>query len=292
VLEADHTVGDRTLRVREAGDPQGYPVVYFHATPGSRLDMAFADDLAAAAGVRLVSFDRPGYGGSTPAPYGLVSIARDAEAIADRLGLSRFATLGQSGGGPFSLAAAAVLGDRVSRAGVASGPGPLDLVPGALGALDDNDAQALALLPDDVPGAARGFAASFEPLVSVFREATPLEVMAGFATMLSSHDREIVQDLRLATALGTSMKEAMRQGATGGAWDNVAWVGPWEVDPSTIGCPVHLWYGDEDRLCSPAHGTWLRDNLPDARLVLRTGEGHLGFLEHAPEIFAVLTHST
>ena len=290
--EMDLSVGERTLRVRDAGDPQGKPVVYFHGTPGSRLDMAFADDAAGQAGVRLISFDRPGYGGSTPSPFGLVSIAHDVTAVADALGLGRFATLGQSGGGPFSLAAAAVLGDRVSRAGVASGGGPFDLVPGALATLDDNDTHALALLPQDVPGAARGFAEGFEPLVAMFRDATPLEVMAGFASQLSSRDRELLQDDRVARAIGTSMKEAMVQGSTGGGWDNVAWVGPWEIDPTAIRCPVHLWYGDEDRFCAPSHGTWLRDNIPDAHLVLREGEGHLGFVEHAPEIFAALTQPT
>jgi len=292
MLERDHDFGDRTLRVREAGDPQGMPVVYFHGTPGSRLDMAFADDIAADAGVRLISFDRPGYGGSTPSPFGLVSIARDTAAVADKLGLGQFATLGQSGGGPFSLAAAATLADRVSRAGVASGGGPFDLVPGALAALDDNDTSALALLPDDPPGAARGFAQGFEPLVATFRDATALEVMAGFESSLSARDRELMQDQTLATAIGTSMKEAMIQGATGGGWDNVAWVGPWEIDPTTIRCPVHLWYGDEDRFCSPKHGEWLRDNISDAHLVVRKGEGHLGFAEHAREMFAALTQPT
>ena len=101
-----------------------------------------------------------------------------------------------------------------------------------------------------------------------------------------------MQDDRLATAVGTSMKEALIQGTTGGGWDNVAWVGSWEIDPGTIHCPVHLWYGDEDRFCSPAHGMWLRDNIPDARLVLRKGEGHLGYVEHAAEMFAALIQPT
>jgi pimeloyl-ACP methyl ester carboxylesterase len=286
--EIDVARDERLLRVRDAGDPAGQPVVYFHGTPGSRLDMAFADEIAVEAGVRLISFDRPGYGRSTPARFGLVSVARDAEAVADELGVGRFATLGQSGGGPFSLAAAAVLGDRVRRAGVASGAGPFDRVPDALDALDENDSRALALLPDDVEGAARGFADGFEPLVASFREQEGTAIMVGFAPALSDRDREILQDTRLATAVGTSMKEALRQGPTGGGWDNVAWVGPWEIDPATITCPVHLWYGDEDRFCSPSHGVWLRDNVPHAELTLRTGEGHLGFIEHAREILDTL----
>src|SRR5215471_7561770 len=113
--ELDVDRGGRVLRVRDAGDPDGTVVMYFHGTPTSRLDVAFADDLAAERGVRLVSFDRPGYGGSTPAPFGLASVAADAHAIADELGVAQFAVLGLSGGGPGALAAATIPGGRVVR---------------------------------------------------------------------------------------------------------------------------------------------------------------------------------
>jgi alpha/beta hydrolase fold len=63
------------------------------------LDLCFGEHLAAERGVRLISFDRPGYGGSSPAAFGLASIAADAHAVADELGVARFATLGMSGGG-------------------------------------------------------------------------------------------------------------------------------------------------------------------------------------------------
>jgi pimeloyl-ACP methyl ester carboxylesterase len=89
----------RVLRVRDAGDPGGAVVMYFHGTPSSRLDLRFGEELAAGRGVRLVSFDRPGYGGSTPAPFGLTSIGADAHAVADALGVARFVALGLSGGG-------------------------------------------------------------------------------------------------------------------------------------------------------------------------------------------------
>jgi len=104
--ESEIDRGGRVLRVRDAGDPGGAVVVYFHGTPGSRLDLCFGEQLAAEHGVRLVTFDRPGYGGSIPAPFGLASIAADAHAITDELGIARFATLGLSGGGPGALAAA------------------------------------------------------------------------------------------------------------------------------------------------------------------------------------------
>jgi pimeloyl-ACP methyl ester carboxylesterase len=95
----------RVLRVRDVGEPDGTVVMYFHGTPGSRLDLCFGEQLAAERGIRLISFDRPGYGGSTPAAFGLASIAGDAHAVADELDVARFATLGMSGGGPAALAA-------------------------------------------------------------------------------------------------------------------------------------------------------------------------------------------
>jgi pimeloyl-ACP methyl ester carboxylesterase len=177
----------------------------------------------------------------------------------------------------------------VTRAGVASGPGPFDLVPGALDVLDDNDRAARALLPDDPVAAAQGFARGFEPLASTFRGASPTQIAAGFEAMLSTHDRLLMRDNRLASSFGQTMKESLRQGTSSAGWDNVAWVGPWEVDPTTISCPVLLWYGEEDKLSPPAHGVWLRDNLPNAELVLRSGEGHLGFVEHTAEMLTALT---
>jgi pimeloyl-ACP methyl ester carboxylesterase len=287
--ETDVARGERLLRVRDAGDPDGRPVVYFHGTPGSRLDLTYAEDLAAEIGVRLVSFDRPGYGGSTAARFGLVSVAEDAAAVADSLGIDRFATLGQSGGGPFSLATAAVLGDRVTRAGVTSGPGPFTLVPGAFDDLDEGDKAALAMLPDDPDGAAKAFADGFGPIVSLCRDSNAGDIAVAFGEMQSDRDRVVIIDERVASEFGNSMKEGLRPGPHGCGWDNVAWVGPWEIDPSTIHRQVFLWYGDEDRLCAPSHGFWLRDHVPGAEFVLRAGEGHAGLTEHTAEVLTALT---
>src|SRR5690242_13853156 len=107
----------RTLRVRELGAPDGHPVIVHHGTPGSGVHAAVDGDAAAAAGLRLIGFDRAGYGGSTPAPgRDVAAVAADVAAIADALGVARFATFGYSGGGPHVLATAALLPERVTRA--------------------------------------------------------------------------------------------------------------------------------------------------------------------------------
>jgi len=281
--------GGRVLRVRDVGEPDGTVVMYFHGTPGSRLDLCFGEQLVAGRGVRLICFDRPGYGGSTPAPFGLASIAADAHAVADELEVARFATLGMSGGGPAALAAAAVPGGRVSRAGIASGAGPLQLVPGALDELDDNDRAAVSLLPGDPAAAASAFAAGFEPLAELAREAGGGGVVSAFEDLLSSRDGELLRGQRYASAFAETMHEALRQGTSGAGWDNVSWIGRWDIDLSAIRCPVLLWYGSDDRLAPPAHGSWLSANLPSARLILRDGEGHFGIYEHLGEMLDALT---
>ncbi|RHW27030.1 hypothetical protein D0Z08_10140 [Nocardioides immobilis] len=124
------------------------------------------------------------------------------------------------------------------------------------------------------------------------RETVIAELASSFENFLSARDRELMSDERLSTAFATSMQEALRQGATGAEWDNVAWVGPWEVDPASLNCPVLLWYGNEDLFVPPGTAEWLRDHIPDAQLVLRCGEGHLGFMEHAAEKLHALTEPT
>ena len=101
--EHEVEVGGITLQVREGGDADGEPVIHFHGTPGCRLELAFGDDVVAAAGGRLIVFDRPGYGSSAQTPLNLSSVAKMAIEVGDRFGIDQFRTTGWSGGGPFAL---------------------------------------------------------------------------------------------------------------------------------------------------------------------------------------------
>lgn len=281
-------IAGRSVFVRDAGDPQGTPVLYFHGTPGSRMDLAFGDGIAAAMGVRVVSFDRPGYGRSEPAPFGLTRIAETAEWIGDVMGLSTISTFGWSGGGPFALAAAAVMGKRVSRVGVASGPAPFQEVPGGLESLGDADRLALSFLPDDPERAAEHFRAGSQLMVAVSHDENAF--MAGVDAIFGESDGEVLQDADLRRHLFEMLSEGLRQGFTGIGWDNVAWVGTWDVDLAAVLCPVHLWYGEQDQM-PVVHGQWLREHLTDARLEVFAGEGHLGLMRHYRSMLETLTRS-
>ncbi|MGA2873337.1 MAG: alpha/beta fold hydrolase [Candidatus Dormibacteria bacterium] len=285
--ERDFALEDRTVRVRTTGDPSGFPVMYFHGTPGSRLDLAFGDELIAATGVRLVSFDRPGYGGSSPSPFGLVSVARDALIIADQLGLARFATLGDSGGGPFAIATAAVGGERVTRIGVASGAGPFQEVPGAIEGLSEIDSRAVGLLPTNPAEAAATFTSSLEPILAAMNQGGDA-LRAAFEPLLSARDRVLFADPVVGRYQIASLREGLRQGVSGWGWDNVAYVGRWEIEVATVQTPALLWYGDEDLMAPLAHGRWLDEHLPNSRLVIRAGEGHFGLLDHLAEVLSEL----
>jgi pimeloyl-ACP methyl ester carboxylesterase len=286
VAESRVDVGGTPLMVRQAGDPDGRPLVYFHGTPSCRLEPAVADVLCAELGIRLVSFDRPGYGESPARPFSLASIAGDTATVADALGIARFATTGQSGGGPFSLACGAVLGDRVTRVGVTAGPAPFHEMPGALDRLDDNDTSAVALLPDRTASAAR-FAVGFEPFRAL-GQASDQQIIEGFKGMSSPRDRELLDRPELGSALAATIRGAMPYGTSGGGWDNVAWVGPWDIDLDAVRQPVHLWYGGEDTFCPAGTGEWLDERLPTATLVVRAGDGHMGVMEHIREIVETL----
>src|SRR5439155_9317601 len=118
----------RTLTFAEWGDPDGFPLFSLHGTPNSRFARHYDESVYVEAGARLITYDRPGYGGSDRHPgRRVVDCVGDVAAIADTLGIERFAVTGASGGGPHALAVAARLPERVSRAACAVSPAPYDI---------------------------------------------------------------------------------------------------------------------------------------------------------------------
>src|SRR5579872_3128344 len=209
----------RTLAVRELGDPDGFPVVVQHGTPSSGL----LYERWATEGVRLIGFDRAGYGGSTAAPGRTVaSVAADVEAIADALRLERFATWGISGGGPHALACAALCDERLVAAASLAGVAPweaegLDWLAGMGEAnLEEFD---LVL---------RGEAA-LRPFVEDEREgllrASPESLRQAMETLLGDADRAALTG-SLAAWLHGSIVDGLRQTADGWIHDDFAFAAP------------------------------------------------------------------
>jgi pimeloyl-ACP methyl ester carboxylesterase len=117
----------RTLMFAEWGRPDGFPVFDLHGGPGSRFARFFDEGVYVEVGARVITYDRPGYGGSDRKRGRQVAdCVADVAAIADQLEIKRFAVTGGSVGGPHCLAAGAGLPQRVTRASCAMGLAPFD----------------------------------------------------------------------------------------------------------------------------------------------------------------------
>jgi len=259
-----HLDDGRTLVVHDSGPCAGaLAVVWHHGSPQTG---ALLPPLLAACeqrSVRLVSYGRPSYGGSTPLPgRDVASAASDVAQVADALGLDRFATMGASGGGPHALACAALLPDRVTSVACLASIAPP--TPG-----DDGWFAGMA-----APGALRAALAgrrararyaateAFDPEVFTAADWTALDGPW--------------------SSLGEDSQLAGQAGPDGLVDDDVAFAAPWGFDLAAVTAPVLLVQGGQDRMIPPAHVELLRQALPRAEVWLRPDDGHVSVLQACP----------
>jgi pimeloyl-ACP methyl ester carboxylesterase len=246
-----------------------------HGTPGSRLLRPPDEDAISQAKINLITYDRPGYGGSDRFPSRrVVDCAADVEAIADALGVSRFAVTGRSGGGPHALAVAARLPDRVAVAECVVGPAPF----GAAG-LD----WTAGMDPENV----KEFGWAWQGAQELHRNLVPeaaadLQRMAADPAQvfsddwhLADADRQVLARTDVQRVLAESVREALRPGVWGWVDDDLAFLRPWGFAVTDIRVPVTIRYGREDVLVPAAHGAWLAAHVPGAVVVVDAGAGHL-----------------
>jgi pimeloyl-ACP methyl ester carboxylesterase len=278
---ADHIVrlpDGRRVGVVSHGDPDGRPLFLYHGTPASRLGHESADAPARERGIRVLCPDRPGIGRSDPLPgRTLAGWADDAVALADVLGIDRFAVLGYSGGGPYALAAAAGAPDRVTVAGLMAGVGPIDR-PGARQGMGKTDLQ-LVDLAQRRPWAARA-------MLRVMRlgaRASPSYALRVFKKEVSAVDQRVLDEQ--GPGITAFFVEALRQGPQGVIDEYLLWAGPWGFGLDQIRVPVHVWQGDDDFLVPMHHAEDMVARLPNATLHPLPGEGHVSIQMHLGEIF-------
>lgn len=266
--------GGRTLHVYDTGGPARLTVLWHHGTPNLGTPPRPLLPLAEKLGLRWISYDRPGYGSSTPAPGRAVGDAAIwASAVADALGIERFAVMGHSGGSSHALATAARLTDRVVAVASLAAVAPF----GAEGWFDGMAAAGKASLEAAAAGRAAKeqyeATAEFDP--AVFTE-------ADFAALKGDH-----------SWLDDVVRGALEHGNGGLVDDDLAYVAPWDADPAEITAPVLLLHGEDDRMIPAAHSTWLARRCPGAELRTTPGDGHLSVLRHAADALAWLAgHSS
>jgi pimeloyl-ACP methyl ester carboxylesterase len=265
----------RTLDYWEGGDPDGRGVLFHGGTPCTRVFGRLGHVAAQSHGVRLVSISRPGYGRSElpPGAPSLLRTGRDTAELAQLLGLSEYAVLGVSGGGPFAVATALADPERVRGMGIVVGIGPWRLLNDPAGEDDSvaEERRLLALLDvGDLAGAWDGYLAFFE------REFSGLagldddaRVDAFFADMGGPP-----QDPLRRAAWASNLADVIER-LDGCAFDNLAWGAVWDIDPAQVVAPTMLWYGDEDVICPPRFGQWYADRIAGAELVVHPGENHV-----------------
>lgn len=267
----------RTITVEEWGVPDGTPVLYAHGTPMSRLARYPYDEAFTQHGIRLITFDRPGYGGSTANPgRSVADVAADMAAIADALRLDRLAVFGVSGGGPHALAFAAAHPQRVSRVAALASTAPRDAA-----GLDWTGGMVQANR-DSTAAAARGRDALAAHLATA--------ASMSLADLLPPADRAVIAEPAVAAMMKAAYAEALRDGPGGWIDDALALYGlPWGFDPADITVATRLWHGDRDVLVPPSHSAWLAERIPGAVLVTDPDAGHAGHFAATPAVLAWLT---
>lgn len=262
----------RRLAVLDTGEESGPAVFVSHGTPGSGLLWRGAVEDAETRGMRLLAYDRPGYGGSDPHPGRRVAdAAGDVVALADALGIERFAVEGGSGGGPHALACAALLPDRLVAAACLAGvaPYPAEGLEWLAGMGDDNVKEFSAVLAgrDELEVFVRG-------MTEGMLAAEPDALAQALRTLCSPVDAAVLTG-EFADYLLAAVERAVGESVEGWIEDDLAFVGPWGFELGDIRVPVQLRHGAEDRFVPIAHGRWLAERIPGVDARLSDEDGHL-----------------
>ncbi|MBB3603915.1 pimeloyl-ACP methyl ester carboxylesterase [Mycolicibacterium sp. BK556] len=285
-LEGNIAVGeDRQIGFAEFGSAQGRAIFWLHGTPGARRQIPVeARVYAEQNDIRLIGIDRPGIGASTPFQYdNVLAFAQDLSTIADVLGVDKMAVVGLSGGGPYTLACATALPERVVAAGVLGGVAPIVGPDGITGGLMKVGAAVAPLI--EVAGAPMRLAA-----VSLIRLIRPVAEPALYiyAGISPEGDRKMLVRPEFKAMFLDDLLNGSRKQLAAPLADIVVFSRDWGFRLDEVKVPVRWWHGDKDHIVPFAHGQHVVAKLPDAELHVLPGESHLGGLGRAEDILRTM----
>ena len=272
----------RRLGFAEFGVPTGRAVLWFHGTPGARRQIPpAARDMAVERGLRLIGVDRPGVGLSTSHLYDqLRDYADDIEVLVDHLGIGPFGLVGLSGGGPYVLACAASMPDRVVAGCVLGGVAPLRGEEGVSGGMIDLAGRFDTIIEaiHRPAGSALGFLIQrmgprMEPGFDVF-----------LRLALPEADRKVMTRPEMKEMFIDDILDATNGGMRAFLHDVVLFARPWGFRLQDLTVPVHFWQGDQDTFVPLEHGQHQADLVPGSTFHFRPSEGHMGSLDAVEEI--------
>ena len=267
----------RRLQYLDLGDPTGHPLFFFHGAPASRLNVAMLDAPLAAAGIRVIAPDRPGYGGSSLQPKRtLAKWPADVAELADALGIDEFVVAGHSSGGPYAIVCAATLTNRAHTLLVMSGVTDMGWPQAWQGFVEsEQGVMRMTDLEAAVELCSRRFGADGSTFLG-----------AGF--QLPVADQALFADPNAATAVMQNLAEAFKQGIRGYVQDVLIQGKAWTFDPSRIVCRTHIVHGEGDTLVPVAHSRHTADVIPGATFRLVPGHGHLTIVTELPALASAL----
>jgi pimeloyl-ACP methyl ester carboxylesterase len=275
--------GGRRLGFAEYGDPAGPLVFWFHGTPGGRRQLPLVGRRAAEnLGLRVVVVERPGSGLSDPHAYdAVVDWATDVGHLADLLEAERFGVVGLSGGGPYALscAGAPALADRVAAVAVLGSVTPSvgpDATAGGVIDLARRFGSLLSALRRPLAAGVSGLLMPVLPLGHFLYQAV--------AKAMPEGDRRVFADPEIKSMFLDDITLVAR-GRFQAIVDDARLFGrDWGFRLADVTVPVRWWHGDADPIVSHEDALAAVALLPDAELVLRPGESHLGGFATADEI--------
>jgi len=274
----------RSLRTAVTGPEEGLAVLWNTGNPGSFLS-PIDEETAEAENVRVITYDRPGYGRSTPKPgRRVVESPADAEVVLDAWDVEECASAGFSGGGAHALAAAALLPGRVRCVAVLSGAAPIDAEGlDFTGGLTATNAAATEHL--DIDRATQLLEMEPERQRILADPRAALEI---YAAEMPQADRDLLRTHpRIESHVADAMREAVVVSSEGWLDDSVAYAEPWGFSPGSISVPVSIWHGRDDTASPLAHGRWLARSIEAAELRVLDG-GHYAPLVALPQVWAWL----
>jgi pimeloyl-ACP methyl ester carboxylesterase len=277
---------DRLLAFSQYGDLNGTPVFFFHGTPGSRLFLP-PDCITLKYGVRLITVDRPGYGRSTFQPdREIMDWPKDILLLADNLKLKKFYLAGHSGGGPYVLACAKSLQDRVCASAIISSIGPVEAIPKRK---EFSTLNRLGLMYGKyIPWWTWKMV-----IFNLFRNRSqdPSENIDRQKVNRPMADTLLMNDPCIRNNCVESELEAFKPGLVGLAWDTRLLTRPWGFHLEDIKGPVWIWHGSDDNQAPLSMAKYIEGQIPSSTSRFITGEAHLMLFKYWEDILDGLLSS-
>ncbi len=274
----------RRLGYSEFGAPGGRPVFFCHGFPASRLEGHLGHEAAVRLNARLITPDRPGYGLSDfHAGRRITDWPRDLLELADSLSLDRFSVLGISGGGPYAIACAGRIAERITSLGIVCGLGRTDR------SGDTAQMNAFARLSFAAARNAPALSQLFNRALAPALRRSPGLMFRLLASQLPAPDQEVLSDPGVFALFANSYREALRQGGRGAAHELTLYAQPWETEPGAIRVPCFVWHGEMDTTVPLPMGKRLAAAIPGCRARFYADEGHFSLpVRRMDEILSAL----